>query len=238
MYKRLLYSMLSVLFILGTWGCSKEGPNAPEGNFDAGPAFLLISENDPLQLESDQAFMMDGTGPIFFDVLDLTEAQKTQIREIVQSYREQFRALHNNWQNGASWEEIRSQRKALREQMHNEIMQVLTPEQQAIIQEIQDQLASGIYPDILVDKRLETLTDLLTLTPEQQDQIRPLLAQAGADMLAAREAAGNFRELRKALRTIFENLDQQISALLTPEQLAIYNDWKARHRRGPHRPGH
>jgi Spy/CpxP family protein refolding chaperone len=239
MFKPLLYPILIVFLIFAIMGCSQDEPVAPEGNLDTGPTFLLVSDDDPLQLESDHAFMMDGTGPIFLGVLDLSEEQKEQIREIVSSYRAQFRALRSQWQSGASWEEIHNQRKALREQIHNEIMQVLTPEQQVIIQEIQDQLASGVYPDILVNKRLEELTALLTLTQEQQNQIRPLLAQAGADMLAAREAAGNIRELREALRTIFENLDQQISALLTPEQLEIYNDWKTQHRhRGRHSPGH
>ena len=235
MYKYLLYPLLAVFLIFGFWGCSKDESVAPEALFDTGPTFLLISD-DPLGVESDQAFLMDGSGPIFFGILDLTDEQKEQIRQIAHSYREQFRALRGQWQSGISWEEIHQQRKAIREQMHNEIFQVLTPDQQALIQDIQEQIANGVYPDILVNHRLNKLTELLNLTTAQQDQIRPLLAQAGADMLAARQAADNHRELRDSLRAIFENLDQQISALLTEEQLAVYNEWKEKHHRWRHHP--
>ena len=237
MARQLWYSILMVSLLLALAGCTKNESVAPEENFDEGPTFLLVSQDDPLGLESDNAFMMDGSGPILFSVLDLSDEQKAQIREIVDRYRPQFMELRRRWRLGISWQEIHELRKALREQMHQEIFQVLTAEQQAIILEIQEQLTNGIYPDILVEKRLEKLTELLTLTAEQQEQIRPLLAEAGTQMLAARAAANNHRELREALRAIFENLDQQISALLTEEQLAIYNDWKARHHRRHHPPG-
>jgi Spy/CpxP family protein refolding chaperone len=236
MLKYLLYSLVVVFLIFGVWGCSKDDSVAPQTILDSGPTFLLVSEDDPLGLESDQAFLMDACGPIFFGVLDLTEEQKNQIRAIAQSYRKQFRALRGQWHNGVSWEEIHERRKELHEKMYNEIFQVLTPEQRAIIQDIQEQIANGVYPDILVDHRLDKLTELLNLTTEQQNQIRPLLAQAGNDMLAARKTANNHQELREALRAIFENLDQQISSLLTEEQLAIFNEWKDSHRRRRHGP--
>ena len=130
----------------------------------------------------------------------------------------------------------RAAREAARDSMFAEILTVLTPEQRAIIEEIQNQLDQGIYPEILVEKRVEFFTELLSLTADQQNIFSAMFAQFGQDMLEARNNAANRRELHETLRALFEELDTQIAAVLNADQLEVYNTWKAERER--HRPHH
>ena len=54
--------------------------------------------------------------------LDLTDAQKDQIRQINESHRAEF-------------EQLATQMRALREKVHSEMLNVLTPEQQQTLKE-------------------------------------------------------------------------------------------------------
>ena len=232
-----IFAVLLMLGLLLLSGCNQDSVTPSEVSLEAdGPTYLLVEDSDPLSLESDHAFMMDGAGPIIFQVLDLSEEQIAQIREIVSSYRGQFGRCQERWQSGQSWEDIRAAREAARDSMFAEILTVLTPEQRAIIEEIQNQLDQGIYPEILVEKRVEFFTELLSLTADQQNIFSAMFAQFGQDMLEARDNAANRRELHETLRALFEELDTQIAAVLNADQLEVYNAWKAERER--HRPHH
>ncbi len=238
MLKKLVSLFFAALLLAVFSSCqSDDGLSPDELALDTGPAFLLVEETDELGLANDHAFLMDGAGPIYFKVLDLTEEQREQIREIAAGYKDDFRALHGNWRNGSNWEEIRAQRRALKDSMRAEIFEtVLTADQQAIVTEIENDFANGVYPQIIVDHRVANYTELLALTADQQTAFTDLISNFGQQMLDARNSGVDHQTLRETMRALFEELDAQITALLDETQLEIYNAWKAERER--HRPGH
>jgi len=224
-------SVIALFVLFSIIGCEQTAP--PELSRNVGPnvetsaaEFLLVAEADPLEIEQDEAFIIDGAGPFLFSVLDLTEEQKEQIREIVHQFRPEFKGLRGRWNDGKSWEEIREERRALREQIYAAIYEILTDEQKAIINEIETQLANGEFPDIIVEKRVEYLTGELGLTPDQQTQIYTLLKEYGALLLEARNKSDGSMDFRSAKFDIFQDLDAKIREILTDEQIELYEQLK------------
>jgi Spy/CpxP family protein refolding chaperone len=241
MLKKYAISVFALLIMFSILGCEQTAP--PELSRNAGAnietseaEFLLVAEADPLEIEQDEAFIIDGAGPFLFSVLDLTEEQKEQIKEIVHRFRPEFKGLRGRWNDGKSWEEIREERRALREQVYAAIYEILTDEQKAIIDEIEAQLVNGEFPDIIVEKRVEYLTEELGLSPDQQDQISILLKEYGNLLLAARNESDNPRDFRGVKFDLFQELDAKIREILTDEQIERYNQLKRSHgHRGWHR---
>ena len=70
-----------------------------------------------------------------------------------------------------------------------------------------------------MDERMARLTQVLNLTPEQQQKIRPVLEQAQAQMQAlAADNATPMADRQAKAETIRANVRSQIDAVLTPEQ--------------------
>ena len=70
-----------------------------------------------------------------------------------------------------------------------------------------------------MDQRMARLTQVLNLTPAQQQQIRPVLEQAQAKMQAlAADNATPMADRQAAAQKIREDVRSQIDAVLTPEQ--------------------
>lgn len=230
MHKYLRWITISIAGFLFITACSQQEPieETPADLNSAG--FLLMADEDPLGVEEGPAFVMDGIGPMYFGVLDLTEEQIAQMREIAAKYRDEFRALRQQWRDGKSWKEIREKRRELHEKMRQEMEQILTDEQKAILDEIRTQLANGEYPDIIIEKRVAFLTEQLNLTQEQQEAIRALLKEYGNKLLAARNNSRHPGQFGMAMMRIFRELDAKIVALLTPEQVELYNQLKEWHR--------
>jgi Spy/CpxP family protein refolding chaperone len=70
------------------------------------------------------------------DAENLTDAQKAQIKPIVQKYRDQFKALRAQ---NLDPQAKREQAQTLRKQMREEIARVLTPEQRQKLQSLREQ---------------------------------------------------------------------------------------------------
>ena len=73
--------VLSLMIILSS--CQQTEQPMEQYSLNDSPDFLLIDDEDPLNIETESAFMIDGTGPLYFSVLDLTEEQKEQRRKYV-----------------------------------------------------------------------------------------------------------------------------------------------------------
>jgi Spy/CpxP family protein refolding chaperone len=232
--RRLYFLSFIVLGLnLVLWSCSDQYDQQSINNFDSeGAAFLLEDEIDPLAIETDQAFMIDGHGPMYFRALDLTEEQKDQMHEIARSFRDEFHSMHQQWHNDrTSWEEIRAARDALRQQMYDLFVEILTEEQKAVLEEIEEQLANGQYPTIIIQKRVESLTKKLGLTPEQQAKISDLFAVYGALLLSARNESENRQVYHETRRAILSELNEKILDVLDDAQEALYQEMKKEHLR-------
>jgi hypothetical protein len=222
-------SLLVVSFLFVFSSCQDSAEPVQQVNQNDSAEFLLIASEDPLNIETESAFMIDGAGPMYFAVLELTEEQKQQIEEIVSKYQEEFQGLCGSWREGISWENIREERQALREEINTAIYEILTDEQKAILDEIQEQLENGQYPDILVEKKVAHLTENLSLSSDQQAEITDLFKEYGNLLVASRDESQNRFDFLMAKRELFMELDSKIRALLTDDQLILYNEMKSEH---------
>jgi Spy/CpxP family protein refolding chaperone len=228
-YSILSVSILALLLTLSS--CQDSTEPEEQANINGTPDFLLFADEDPLSLETEAAFMIDGAGPIYFSVLNLTDEQKEQIKEIAKSFREEFAGLHGRWRDGTSWKDIREERRALHEKIREAIYEILTDAQKAILDDIKSQLENGQYPDILVQHKVDHLTEKLDLSAEQQEDLTSLFKEYGSMLIASRDESENRFEFMIAKLELLFELDSNIRALLTEEQLALYDDLKLEHRR-------
>jgi Spy/CpxP family protein refolding chaperone len=77
----------------------------------------------------------------------------------------------------------------------------------------------------------EHLRAELKLTPQQVEQISPIVDQATSNLDAKREQTG------REVRAIFEDMHKRIAPLLTPEQQQRLAEMEQRHRQIMHRRG-
>jgi hypothetical protein len=234
--KYLIFPILFLGILLSN--CSKDVNNPAEqadGNID----FMLISDSDPLELDSSpveietqQAFLVDGLGPFLFWVLDLSEEQKQQLREICKGQREEFRGLRSHWADDRpSWDEIKEKRDSLRQVIYEKLLDILTEDQLKIIESVQEQLANGQYPTEVIEVRVAFLTEQLNLSANQQEKISGWLAEYGTQLLTARDTSENRDEFREAKKAILLELDTKIISILNEDQLQKYLKLKQRHNR-------
>lgn len=97
------------------------------------------------------------------------------------------------------------------------------------------------------ERQLQMLTQRLGLTPDQQSQVKALLADQGQKMEALRSGSGDAtgqgaRPNREQMDAIRNDTDTKINALLNDDQKAKFAEWqqerKARmeRRQGPNEP--
>ncbi|MBX5496518.1 MAG: hypothetical protein IRZ15_14390 [Bryobacteraceae bacterium] len=76
-------------------------------------------------------------------------------------------------------------------------------------------------------QRMEEIRQRLNLTPEQQEQIRPILMEEFERLRALRERAGSGsrrdrRQMARELRDIQSDTEKKLKPILTPEQMEEY----------------
>jgi Spy/CpxP family protein refolding chaperone len=152
------------------------------------------------------------------EILSLTEEQKAQIKEIMQAHRKDFREHHKKGRGKKDCEGLHEKRKALHDQIHDEIMAILDPEQQAVLKSIREQFDRGEVPTEIIDHRIKRLTEELALTPEQQEQIKAIMAENGKKLLAKRGDCKGHRKGRRHGMKMKKGADGAIMAVLTEEQ--------------------
>jgi Spy/CpxP family protein refolding chaperone len=158
------------------------------------PASGWFSENDDMA----SAIADTGAGGMMFmqggmfgggvgSIIDLTADQKQQIKAILEKYRPlQGHNFNGKRPTREEWMAMRDSMKPIRDSIKNEVLSVLTPEQKALLDQIKTQLKAGTIPDTLVKIRVQRLTSLLTLTPDQQTMAFTILRQEMQKRLDAR----------------------------------------------------
>ena len=142
------------------------------------------------------------------DWLGLTDQQEQMICEIRQGYRDEFKALRDQYNDNRDSDEARAAFDAIRDKIHSEIADILTEEQRE-------------------------LWNAAQLTDQQREQIR-VIRDSYEDKFAAarkecRESGTRGRECA-ALDALHEQMRAEIEPLLTETQLARF---EARGDRGP-----
>ncbi|MFQ5822883.1 MAG: Spy/CpxP family protein refolding chaperone [bacterium] len=157
-------------------------------------------------------------------VLDLTEEQKAQIKEIIQSQRVNFKFLRGSFESRPSFEERKAKRNEMRESIHKEILAILTPEQRAKAEELKAQLERGEVPEELLNKRIEVLSAKLNLNEEQKSQIKAL--GFWQTLLSMKAESANRREFLQKRRELLKENKEKMLNILTPEQQSIFLEIK------------
>lgn len=161
-----------------------------------------------------------------FAELNLSDAQRAQMRTIHQEARQQFRQLRGSADEAAM--------RALRRQTFERVQGVLTPAQRTQAQELRAQHARQ-----RLEHRLSRMTERLSLTPTQAQQVRGILSQASSQRRAIFEQSRlDETDPRASLEALRSRSEAQLGAVLSPEQMATLGEMRARHRQRGGRRGH
>lgn len=178
------------------------------------------------------------------EVLDLTEDQHTEIKEIHHHFREQTKALMQAYRDGSiSNEEFLGQLQALHEAMKEARAAVLTDEQQAALEAVRAEREAAFAA--FRAEVLAVRNNVLGLSDDDAEVFDNLFA----DQLDAREVlleqfqAGtlNREELRSEIESLRAATEAALRALLTNEQyevVLIHNALAVRIGRRGHRAPH
>jgi Spy/CpxP family protein refolding chaperone len=156
--------------------------------------------------------------------LDLSGTQQAQIATILESARPQMKALH---------EDFKAKRAALIQSVSAQITPLLTPDQQAkfsgMVQKFEAGPGHGGHGGKAFARRgaggggpadmLQKLSTQLSLTADQQSQIRPILDAAHTQMQSIHQdtsltPAQKFAKVRETM----QGVRSQINGILTPAQ--------------------
>lgn len=145
--------------------------------------------------------------------LDLSEAQRTEIRSILQEARG---------------------RRGARGEVRERIQAVLTAEQRARAAELRQNHARQ-----RIDRRVSRMTEHLSLSDTQAGQVRGILRNAAMQRRALREQARNEPgSVRDAMRSLRESTRASVRAVLTPEQVSQLEERRAERGERRHRGRH
>jgi len=153
--------------------------------------------------------------------LNLSDQQKSQIQGFKQAERQQAASIKDNA--SLTPEQKREQFQQLRKSTHQQVLGVLTPEQQQQMKAFREQ-HKGMRRGMGAMARLN-------LTDDQRAKIQPILQSSQQQAQAVRGDTTLTQEQKQAkLREIHQGAMSQVKSLLTPEQQQQMQEW--RHHRG------
>ncbi|MEZ4335182.1 MAG: hypothetical protein R3B82_00955 [Sandaracinaceae bacterium] len=155
-----------------------------------------------------------------FAGLNLTDAQRQQMQTIRQQAAEQGRALRQSGDRQAMM--------ALRRQTFEQIRNVLTPAQRAQAEQLR-----ATHMQEMFEHRMTRLTERLSLTPTQAQQVRGILSHANTQRRAIFEQSRlDETNPREALEALHTQTQAQLSSVLSAEQMSSLGELRE-HRGGP-----
>ena len=176
--------------------------------------------------------------------LDLTDAQKTQIKGIMENARSQMQALRNDM-NITKQQEL-DQMRQIQEQTRSSIRAALTPEQQQKADDLRKQAQEKMaaQQEKRQERMLTRLSQQLNLTDAQKSTIRSYLNDQKAQLQALRNNTSLTPQQRfEQMQTIRQQTQDKIKTALTADQQAKLDQLKQqaqnrmRRRRGGPRGG-
>lgn len=151
-------------------------------------------------------------GARMFQGLNLSEDQRAKVQTILQGERSQIQALRSN--TSLSEEQKKQQARELRQANHQQLLAVLTPEQQEKMKQFHGQ-RMGRHAAFNAGRRFQALN----LTDQQKSQLKPVFESSRQQMQALRSDSSLTPELRREkMQQIRQNQMAQMKSILTPEQ--------------------
>jgi len=154
-----------------------------------------------------------------FAGLNLTDQQREKIKALHEKAMEQAQAIRND--SSLTEEQKRARIDELHESTFAQTRQILTPEQQKLLEERHERMGKG-----------GGFAEGLNLSEDQKEKIKSLHEQGRAQMQAIRNDSSLTEEQKRAkIRELHRSTREQMMQLLTPEQ---QKELQERHRRHQH----
>ena len=151
-------------------------------------------------------------GARMFQGLNLSEEQRARVQTILQGERTQIQALRSN--TALTDEHKKQQVRELRKNNHQQLLAVLTPEQQAKMKQFRNQ-RMGRHAAFNAGRRFQALN----LSEQQKSQLQPVFQSTRQQMQALRSDTSLTPEQRREkMQQIRQNQMAQMKSILTPEQ--------------------
>jgi Spy/CpxP family protein refolding chaperone len=155
--------------------------------------------------------------------LNLTDAQKAAIKPILANDANEIKAVRQD--GSLSKEQKMAKVKEIRESSIKQINAILTPDQQEKFAELRGEARQKMREN--AENRLAMLTKKLNLTDIQTSAIKPILEAEAAALNALRQDTALSKEQKQSrISDIREAANNQINAILTPEQQAKWAELK------------
>src|SRR5690349_5150338 len=151
--------------------------------------------------------------------LNLTAQQKEQAKAIRQNAKQQVQSIRNN--SALTAEQKKQQLQQVRQQTQQQLEGLLTPEQKAQLQQRHAARRST--------RRNVAAIRNLNLTPQQKEQVKPIMQNARQQMQQVRQDASlNQEQKRERVAQIQQQTRSEMMNVLTPEQQQKLNNMRQR----------
>lgn len=158
---------------------------------------------------------------------DATDEQRQAIREVLESFRPQFEALHERLRSGEiTLQEFRAQVQELREAVHAELDPLLTAEQRAALDEHRAQR------EAFMEEAKAVRNEVLGLTDAQIAELEALVEQRMSAPLGDASIAARIAAHREAVAAILSDTQMEIGSLYYALRAAAVRE-NGRGPRGP-----
>jgi Spy/CpxP family protein refolding chaperone len=156
------------------------------------------------------------------DQLNLTDAQKTQLKSLRDQQHQQLQALRQD--QSLTPDQRRAQAQTIHQQFQSQIHGMLTPEQQAQLKQMRGRRGGPMAR--------------LNLTDDQRAKLQPLMQQQREQVQAIRnDSSLTQQQKQEKIQALRQSMMSQMQGILTPEQQQQMQQWqqnrRGRHGRGP-----
>ncbi|MCW3105793.1 MAG: hypothetical protein JWQ09_299 [Segetibacter sp.] len=151
-----------------------------------------------------------------FDKLNLTDAQKAQVKTINESFRQQMQDLHK--QGSITVDEQKQKREALVKEHKEKISAILTPEQRQQAEAFKKEF-KGSRKNGERGERFGDLAKDLNLTPEQSAKMSSINSTFRTNLQSIRQNSSLSKdEKREQMKSLMKQHRSDMEALLTNDQ--------------------
>lgn len=205
--------------------------------------FSLNAQVIPERKRDHQGMMHDGNGKMrhgrpdgmALKELNLTEAQKQQMKEQRESFRQQMEELKKN--DNITVKEWKTRMENLRKEQKTKMENILTTEQKTRLEKMKEERKAMQKVD--AKARLEKMKIHLGLSNEQVANIEKNRTEMAQKMKELRDNKSlSDDKKREQMKELMKKQQETMKSVLTEEQL---KKWKESHKPGPGkhgRPGH
>ena len=178
----------------------------------------MAQKNDKAQKHNRQKNEKHGKfkGGENFDKLNLTDAQKAQMKTINESFRQQMQDLHK--QGNITVDQQKQKREALTKEHRDKIAAILTPEQRAQVADNAKDFKGGKRDGARGDK-FGDLTKDLNLTPEQKAKAASINSTFKTSLENIKQNTSLSQDQkREQMKSLMKQHRSDMEALLTNDQ--------------------